>query len=63
MVSVKKTYIRETGDILRNRVRVHRQQLDILSSMNLKVLNVSHHISQCSKHVQKQDIFSNNPNL
>ena len=46
----KKTYIGETGDVLRNRVRVHRQQIDNPSLMNLKV---SHHISQCSKHVQK----------
>ena len=44
------TYIGETGDILRNRVRVHRQQIDNPSLMNLKV---SHHISQCSKHMQK----------
>ena len=50
----KKTYIGETGDILRNRVRVHRQQIDNPNLMNLKV---SHHISQCSKHVQKNDQF------
>ena len=37
----KKTYIGETGEILRNRVRVHRQQIDSPSLMNLKV---SHHI-------------------
>ena len=56
MVIVKKTYIGETGDILRNRVRVHRQQIDNPSLMNLKV---SHHISQCStcKQVQKHDKF------
>ena len=46
----KKTYIGETGDILRNIIRVHRQQIDNPNLMNLKV---SHHISQCSKHVQK----------
>ena len=50
----KKTYIGETGDILRNRVRVHRQQIDNPHLMNLKV---SHHISQCSKHVHKHDKF------
>ena len=50
----KKTYIGETGDVLRNRVRVHRQQIDNPSLMNLKV---SHHISQCSKHLQKNDKF------
>ena len=50
----KKTYIGETGDILSNRVRVHRQQIDNPSLMNLKV---SHHISQCSKHMQKRDKF------
>ena len=47
----KKTYIGETGDVLSNRVRVHRQQIDNPSLMNLKV---SHHISQCSKHVHKK---------
>ena len=46
MVIVKKTYIGETGDILRNRIRVHRQQIDNPNLMNLKV---SHHISQCAK--------------
>ena len=50
----KKTFIGETGDILRNRVRVHRQQIDNPSLMNLKV---SHQISQCSKHMQKSDKF------
>ena len=50
----KKTYKGETGDVLRNRVRVHRQQIDNPSLMNLKV---SHNISQCSKHVQKNDKF------
>ena len=57
MVIVKKTTYRpigETGDILRNRVRVHRQQIDNPHLMNLKV---SHHISQCSKHLQKHDKF------
>ena len=44
----KKTYIGETGNILRNRVRIHRQKIDNPSLMNPKV---SHHISQCSKHV------------
>ena len=54
----KKTYtcIGVTGDILRIRVRlrVHRQQIDNPSLMNLKV---SHHISLCSKQVQKHDKF------
>ena len=50
----KKTYIGETGDILRNRTRVHRQQIDNPNIMNLKV---SHHIAQCTRHLQKQDKF------
>ena len=50
----KKTYIGEHGNILRNRVRVHRQQIDNPSLINLKV---SHHISQCSKHVQNMINF------
>ena len=50
----KKIYIGQSGDILRNRVRVHRQQIDNPSLMNLEV---SLHISQCSKHVQKHDKF------
>ena len=54
MVIVKKTYIEQSGDILRNRVRVHRQQIDNPSLINLKV---SHHISQCFRHVQKHDNF------
>ena len=39
----KKTCIGETG------IRVHRQQIDNSSLINLKL---SHHISQCSNHVE-----------
>jgi hypothetical protein len=42
----KKQYIGETGDILRNRMRVHRQQI---RDKNTRMLNVSEHIDQCAK--------------
>lgn len=50
----KKTYIGETGDTLRNRARVHRQQIENPTLMNLKV---SHHIAECTKNFQKPDKF------
>ena len=51
---IVKNIYRRNWHILRNRVRVHRQQIDNPNLMNLKV---SHHISQCSKDVQKNDKF------
>ena len=38
-------YIGETGDILRNRVRVHRQQI---KDPNTRMLKLSEHIDNCS---------------
>ena len=43
---LQKQYVGETGDILRNRIRVHRQHV---RDKNVRVLHVSEHISTCSK--------------
>ena len=44
-------YIGQTGDTIRNRCRVHRQQIKDPSIMNLKV---SHHINQCASNIEKK---------
>lgn len=43
-------YVGQTGDLLRNRLTVHRQQINNTLYM---ILNVSHHISSCSRNPMK----------
>ena len=47
-------YLGETGDTLRSRARVHRQQIHDPTIMNLKV---SHHIHNCTKHIDVDEKF------
>ena len=47
-------YIGETGDVLRNRVRVHRQHIN---DANTRQLKVSEHIDKCSNKEPKFWIF------
>ena len=49
-----KQYIGETGDILRNRVRVHRQHI---RDPNTRQLRVSEHIDMCAPAEPKFEIF------
>jgi predicted GIY-YIG superfamily endonuclease len=47
-------YIGETGDVLRNRIRVHRQHVN---DANTRQLRVSEHIALCSKMEPKFKVF------
>ena len=47
-------YIGETGDVLRNRIRVHRQHVN---DANTRQLSVSEHIALCSKEEPKFKVF------
>ncbi len=59
-----KTYVGETGDLLRNRMRVHRQQI---KDEDKRILNVSHHIANCAGKEPYFNIFPiykmNTPNI
>ena len=49
-----KQYIGETGDVLRNRIRVHRQQI---RNPNVRMLKVSSHIDNCALNEPKFTVF------
>ena len=49
-----KGYIGQTGDKLRNRVRVHRQHIN---DAKYRILEVSRHIAKCSTKDRKFDII------
>ena len=46
-----KKYIGETGDILRNRMTLHRQHI---RDKKYQILNVSKHISKCAKGISPE---------
>ena len=45
----KQQYIGETGDVLRNRVRVHRQQI---RQKEYRQIKLSEHLDKCAGHLE-----------